>query len=108
MTSLATATKTAITTTTTATTLPTAVVTITMTSVLIDATEDVTRATTVTAFVVVGKWLSRLQPFATPRTVACQAPPSMGFSRQGYWSGLPLPSPEDLPDRGIETGSRAL
>ena len=39
---------------------------------------------------------------ATPWTVACQAPLSMGFSRQEYWSGLPFPSPGDLPDPGIE------
>ena len=37
----------------------------------------------------------------TQWTVACQAPPSMGFSRQEYWSGLPFPSPGDLPDPGI-------
>ena len=37
----------------------------------------------------------------TPWTIACQAPLSMGFSRQEYWSGLPIPSPEDLPNRGI-------
>ena len=37
-----------------------------------------------------------------------QAPPSMGFSRQEYWSGLPFPSPGDLPDPGIELGSAAL
>ena len=43
-----------------------------------------------------------------PWTVACQAPLSMGFPRQGYWSGLPFPSPEDLPDPGIEPGSPAL
>ena len=41
-------------------------------------------------------------------TVACQAPLSMGFSRQEYWSGLPFPSPEDLPDPGIEPRSSAL
>ena len=41
-------------------------------------------------------------------TVACQAPPSMGFSGQNYWSGLPFPSPEALPDTGIEPGSPAL
>ena len=41
---------------------------------------------------------------ATPWTVACQAPLSMGFSRQEYWSGLPFPSPGDLPDLGIEPG----
>ena len=43
-----------------------------------------------------------------PQTVACQAPLSMGFSRQEYWSGLPFPSPEDLPDPGIEPGSPAF
>ena len=45
---------------------------------------------------------------ATPWTVAQQAPPSMGFSRQEYWSGLPFPSPGDLPDPGIEPRSPAL
>ena len=40
--------------------------------------------------------------FATPETIACQAPLSMGFSRQEYWSGLPCPPPGDLPDPGIE------
>ena len=54
------------------------------------------------------KSFSRVQLFATPWTVAYHAPPSMGFSRQEYWSGLPLPSPEDLPDLGIEHGSPAL
>ena len=44
----------------------------------------------------------------TPWTVACQAPLSMGFSRQEYWSGLPFPSPGDLPDLGIEPGSPVL
>ena len=43
----------------------------------------------------------------TPWTIACQAPLSMGFSRQEYWSGLPFPSPGDLPDPGIEPGSPA-
>ena len=38
----------------------------------------------------------------TPWTAACQAPWSMGFPRQEYWSGLPFPSPVDLPDPGIE------
>ena len=52
--------------------------------------------------------LSRVQLFATPWTVAYQAPPSMGFSRQEYWSGLPFPSPGDLPNPGIEPGSLAL
>ena len=45
------------------------------------------------------KSLSRVELFATPWIVACQAPPSMGFSRQDYWSGLPFPSPGDLPMR---------
>ena len=43
-----------------------------------------------------------------PWTVACQASLSMGFSRQKYWSGLPFPSPGDLPDPGIEPRSTAL
>ena len=51
------------------------------------------------------KSLSHVRLFVTPWTAAHQAPPSMGFSRQEYWSGLPLPSPEDLPDPGIEPGS---
>ena len=46
--------------------------------------------------------------FSTPCTVACQAPLSMGFPRQGYWSGLPFPSPGDLPDPGIKPMSPAL
>ena len=54
------------------------------------------------------KSLSRVRLFATPWTVAYQAPPSTGFSRQEYWSGLPLPSPGDLPNPGIEPGSPAL
>ena len=54
------------------------------------------------------KLLSRVQFFATPWTVACQAPPSMRFSRQECWSGLPFPSPEDPPDPGIEPGSPTL
>ena len=45
---------------------------------------------------------------ATPWTVARQAPLSMGFSRQEYWSGLPFPSPGDLPDPGIKPRSPAL
>ena len=54
------------------------------------------------------KSLSCVRLFATPWTVAYQAPPSMEFSRQEYWNGLPLPSPGDLPDPGIEPGSPAL
>ena len=45
---------------------------------------------------------------ATPWTVACQAPLSMEFSRQEYWSGLPFPPPGDLPDPGVEPTSPAL
>ena len=48
------------------------------------------------------KSLSRVRLFEAQWTVAYQAPPSMGFSRQEYWSGLPFPSPGDLPDPGIE------
>ena len=54
------------------------------------------------------KLLSRVQLFATPWTVAYQASPSMGFSRQEDWSGLPFPSPGDLPDSGIELRSLTL
>ena len=54
------------------------------------------------------KSLSRVQLFATPWTVAYQAPPSMGFSRQECWSGLPFPSPGDLPDPGIKPESPTL
>ena len=49
--------------------------------------------------------LSYLQLLATPWTIACQAPLSMEFFRQDYWSGLPVPTPEDLPDLGIEPAS---
>ena len=48
------------------------------------------------------KLLSCIQFFVTPWAVAYQAPPSMGFSRQDYWNGLPFPSPGDLPDPGIK------
>ena len=57
------------------------------------------------SLIVIVKWvksLSHVQLFATPWTVAYQAPLSMGFSRQEYWSGLPFPSPGDLPNPGIE------
>ena len=54
------------------------------------------------------KLLSRVRLFATPWTVAHQAPLSMGFSRQEYWSGLPFPSPGYPPDPGIEPGSPTL
>ena len=52
--------------------------------------------------------LSRVRLFMTPWTVAYHAPLSMGFSREEYWSGLPFPSPEDLPNPGIELGSSTL
>ena len=54
------------------------------------------------------KLLSHVRLLATPWAAAYQAPLSMGFSRQEYWSGLPLPSPGDLPDLGIEPVSPAL
>ena len=54
------------------------------------------------------KSLGRILLFATPWTIAYQASLSMGFSRQEYWSGLPFPSPGDLPNPGIEPGSPAL
>ena len=49
-----------------------------------------------------------VQLFVTPWTVAYQAPPSMGFSRQEYWIELPFPSPGDLPDPGIKPQSPAF
>ena len=49
-----------------------------------------------------------LKLFVVPRTVVGQAPLSMGFSWQEYWSGLPFPSPGDLSDPGIKPGSPAL
>ena len=54
------------------------------------------------------KSFSRVRLFVTLWTVAHQAPSSMGFSRQEYWSGLPFPSPGDLPDPGIKPRSPAL
>ena len=56
------------------------------------------------------KSLSHVRLFATPWTAvhASQAPLSVGFSRQEYWSGLPFPSPGDLPDSGIEPRSPTL
>ena len=50
------------------------------------------------------KSLSHVQLFVTPWTVAYHAPPSMGFSRQGYWSGLPFPSPGIFPTQGLNPG----
>ena len=54
------------------------------------------------------KSFSRVQLFATPWSIAHQAPLSMGFSRQEYWSGLPCPLPGHFPNPGIETRSPAL
>ena len=54
------------------------------------------------------KSLSCVRLCETPWTVVHQAPLSMGFSRQEYWSGLPFPSPGDHPDPGIEARSPAL
>ena len=54
------------------------------------------------------KSFSLVRLFVTPWTVAHQAHPSMGFSRQEYWSGLPFPSPGNLPNPGIEPGSPTL
>ena len=54
------------------------------------------------------KALSRVRPSVTPWTAALQAPPSMGFSRQEYWSGVPFLSPGDLSDPRIKPGSPAL
>ena len=52
--------------------------------------------------------LSHVQLFVTPWILARQIPLSMGFPRQEYWSGLPFPSPGDLPDPGIEPRSPVL
>ena len=54
------------------------------------------------------KSLSRIQLFATPWTVAYQAPLPMGFFRQEYWNWLPCPPPGDLPDSGIKLATLAL
>ena len=54
------------------------------------------------------KSLSHVQLFVTPGTLADQAPLSMEFSREEYWSGLSFPSPRDLTDSGIESSSLAL
>ena len=75
-----------------------------------DTTERLNRTenkTTVWCFFKV-KPLSCVWLFVTPWTVGYQTPPSMGFSRQECWSGLPFPSPGDLPNPGIEPRSPAL
>ena len=52
--------------------------------------------------------ISCVRFFATPWTIACQDPLSLQFPRQGYWTGLPFPSPGDIPDPGIEPMSPEL
>ena len=52
-------------------------------------------------------WAFSISDSTSPWTVACQAPPSMEFSRQEYWNGLPFPTPGDLPDWGTEPTSPA-
>ena len=59
-------------------------------------------------FLCIVQLLSHVQLFATPWTIAHQAPLSVGFLRHEYWSGLTLPPPGDLPDPGIERRSPAL
>ena len=79
-----------------------------MASVRYDSGRGRKGETTSTEVKVKVKSLSRVRLFATPWTAAHQAPPSMRFSRQEYWSGLPFPSPGDLPDPGIEPRSPTL
>ena len=52
--------------------------------------------------------MERASPFTNPWTIVLRAPLSMEFFRQEYWSGLPFPSPGDLPDPGIKPGSPGL
>ena len=59
-------------------------------------------------FLVLFNYYVMSNSFVSPWTVAHQAPLSMGIPRQEYWSGLPFPSPRDLPDPGIEPMSPAL
>ena len=54
------------------------------------------------------KSLSHVRLFVAPRTVACQAPPSMGFSSQEYWSGLPFPSLKAYSQAALPQGSPTL
>ena len=69
---------------------------------------ELTKAEDIKKMKVKAKSLSYVRLFVTPWTVVHQAPPSMEFSRQEYWSGLPFPSPGDLPDPGIEPKSPAM
>ena len=59
-------------------------------------------------YVCVLSWFSHVGLFVILWTITCQAPLSMRFSRQEYWSGLPFPSPGDLPDPELEPGSSTL
>ena len=68
--------------------------------------EHFSKPIVITNFLV--KSLSHVRLFVTPWTVAYQAPQSMGFSRQECWSGLPFPSPGELPDPGTEPRSPTL
>ena len=79
-----------------------------MTSAVVVVQGLITRALSWQCHRLLVKLLSRIWLFATPWTVAHQTLPSMGFSRQEYWSGLPFPSLGDLPDPGIEPGFPAL
>ena len=65
-------------------------------------------STTMVLLLLLLSHFSRVRPYATLCTIAHQAPLSMGFSRQEYWSGLPCLPPGDLPEPGIEPGSPAL
>ena len=61
--------------------------------------------------IIISEWvksLSHVRLFASPWTITCQAPPSMGFSWQDYWSGLPFASPKDLTYPETKAGSPAL
>ena len=83
--------------------------TISFLTIYLEKTDDLKGCTHTPMFMKVKvEPLCRVRLFATPWTIAQQAPPSMGFSRQEYWSGLPFPSPGDLSNPGIEPGSPAL
>ena len=69
-------------------------------SVILSQSLHVAANSIISFFLIVVQSLSRVQLFVTPWTVACQAPLFMKFSRQEYWSGLPFPTPGDLPNQG--------
>ena len=73
--------------------------------ILVKLSNVSSHSTVATIYIHVLSCLSGVRLLATPWTVVCQASQSMGFSRQEYWSGLPFPSPGDLPDPGIESVS---